>query len=95
MRSCLAASQVVGKEEFLAVQKHKPTMHFVQVASALWMVPTKDGSETPDYINHSCNPNCGMLVGTSTEYWHVTMNMQMHGSSDALLMRTRRRLMAR
>lgn len=57
--------KVVGKDEFLLVQKHRATYHFVQVAPSLWMVPTDDGSETPDYINHSCDPNCGMLVSPS------------------------------
>lgn len=31
------------------------------------MVPIPGaGSESPDYINHSCDPCCGMLVGTVT-----------------------------
>ncbi|KAG2423830.1 hypothetical protein HXX76_014990 [Chlamydomonas incerta] len=54
--------KVVGREEMLKVQRRSPTMHFVQVAPALWMVPIPGaGSESPDFINHSCDPNCGML----------------------------------
>ncbi|GFR42295.1 hypothetical protein Agub_g3193 [Astrephomene gubernaculifera] len=53
--------KVVDRRQLLAVQRLAPTLHFVQVAPALWMVPTQEGSETPDYINHSCDPNCGML----------------------------------
>lgn len=49
--------KVVGRDELL----HRHTRHFVQVAAGLWMVPTDDGPETPDYVNHSCDPSCGML----------------------------------
>lgn len=53
--------RVVDKAQFLSVQRTTPTKHFVQVAPELWMVPAAHGPETPDYINHSCDPNCGML----------------------------------
>ncbi|KAG2428895.1 hypothetical protein HYH02_014217 [Chlamydomonas schloesseri] len=54
--------KVVGRGEVLKVQRRTPTMHFIQVAPALWMVPIPGaGSESPDYINHSCDPCCGML----------------------------------
>ncbi|PNW79876.1 hypothetical protein CHLRE_08g370200v5 [Chlamydomonas reinhardtii] len=54
--------KVLGRHEVLKVQRRLPTMHFIQVAPALWMVPIPGaGSESPDYINHSCDPCCGML----------------------------------
>lgn len=39
-----------------------PCAHAPQVAPALWMIsPVR--TDSADYLNHCCEPNCGMLVG--------------------------------
>lgn len=53
------------KEASLLEQSHPGYPYLLQVDSELWQVPHRsDSPDSPDFINHSCHANCGMLDST-------------------------------
>jgi len=53
------SGKVVGLRDLLASGWRSMELS-LQVSDHLWQITTSHGPETPDFINHSCDPNCGM-----------------------------------
>lgn len=59
--------KTVGKQDAAALEAATPGgyPYLLQVAADLWQVPhCPDAPDAPDFINHSCEANCGMADST-------------------------------
>ena len=53
------SGKIVGLDDLLASGLRSMELS-LQISDNLWQISTSHGPETPDFINHSCEPNCGM-----------------------------------
>jgi uncharacterized protein len=55
---CAWGGKVITEDELSLVTPYQQH-HGIQIEDTLYMIPLVEG-EAADYINHSCNPNCGI-----------------------------------